>query len=109
MARDRGLEEIIRDELESTRGVTEKAMFGGWTWLFHGNLLCGAREDGLLVRLGKGNDAWALAMEGVAPMIMRGKRMHGWVRAEARVFGDDDVRKKLLACALEFVATLPKK
>lgn len=109
MARDRGLEEIINDELASTMSVTGKAMFGGWVWLLDGHLLCGARDDGLLLRLGKGHDAWALAIEGVVPMLSREKRMHGWVRAEARVFGDDTLRRKLLSGALEFVATLPGK
>jgi len=30
-------------------------MFGGLAWLAHGNLLCGARDAGMLVRLGKDN------------------------------------------------------
>ena len=47
--------------------ITEKAMFGGWAWLLNGNLLCGARHDGMLVRLGKGNEAWALATSGHRP------------------------------------------
>lgn len=51
-------------------------MFGGWVWL-----LWGARDDGMLVRLGKGNDGWALDIPGVEPMISRGKHMSGWVRA----------------------------
>lgn len=109
MARDHGLEELIYDELRATPGVTEKAMFGGWAWLLWGNLLCGARQDGMLVRLGKGNDAWALAISGVAPMLSRGKAMHGWVRADAGVYGDDALRRKLLSSALAFVSALPKK
>jgi len=109
MARDKGLEELILDELRSTPGITEKAMFGGWAWLLGGNLLCGARQDGMLVRLGKGNDAWALALAGVEPMVSRGRRMHGWVRADARVYGDDGMRRKLVDSALEFVGSLPRK
>jgi hypothetical protein len=42
-------------------------------------------------------------------MISRGKPMQGWVRADARVYGDDEMRGKLLASALQFVASLPKK
>ena len=84
-------------------------MFGGWAWLLNGNLLCGAREDGMLVRLGKGNDAWALEVAGVVPMISRGKPMQGWVRADARAYGDDATRRKLIAAAIDFVASLPKK
>ena len=109
MARDKGLEELIYDELRSTPGISDKAMFGGWAWLLGGNLLCGAREDGMLVRLGKGNDAWALAIKGIGPMISRGKHMHGWVRADAGVYGDDELRRRLVAAAIQFVSSLPRK
>lgn len=109
MARDKGLEELVNDELRSTTTVTEKAMFGGWAWLLGGNLLCGSRQDGMLVRLGKGNDAWALQVPGVVPMLSRGKPMPGWVRADARAFGDDAIRRRLIAAAIDFVMGLPKK
>lgn len=109
MTRDVGLEELIHDELRSTPGISEKAMFGGWAWLLGGNLLCGARGDGMLVRLGKGRDEWALQVNGVVPMLSRGKRMHGWVRADSTVYGDDGMRRKLIAGALSFVESLPRK
>ena len=109
MARDEGLEELLRDDLAAVTGLSEKAMFGGWAWLVRGNLLCGAREDGMLIRLGKGNDAWALGLTDVKPMMMRGKAMEGWVRAGPAAFGDDAVRARLLAGALEFVRGLPGK
>jgi hypothetical protein len=109
MARDKGLEELLNDELAATRGITQKAMFGGWAWLVHGNLLCGARDDGMLVRLGKGKDAWALAMPGIEPMISRGRRMDGWVRAAPEAYGDDLLRRRLIDAALQFVRSLPAK
>jgi hypothetical protein len=108
MARDLGLEELIRGDLPP-HGITEKAMFGGWAWLLDGNLLCGAREDGMLARLGKGRDGWALALEGIGPMISRGREMSGWVRAGPLAYGDDALRQRLLSAALEFVRTLPAK
>ncbi len=109
MARDMGLEELINDELRSTPGVTDRAMFGGWAWLFGGNLFCGARDDAMLIRLGKGQDEWALRMDGIVPMLSRGRRMHGWVRAGSRVYADDAARRKLIASAPGFAGTLPKK
>ena len=109
MARDEGLEELMNDELRSVPGITGKAMFGGRAWLLRGNLLCGARHDGLLVRLGKGNDVSALELKGVKPMISRGKHMQGWIRADASVYGDDGKRGKLIAAALKFVGSLPGK
>lgn len=109
MARDEGLEELLREDLKAERGLTEKAMFGGRAWLLNGNLLCGARHDGMLVRLGKGNDGWALEMPGVIPMILRGRRMQGWVRAGAAAFGNDALRRRLMNAALAFVRSLPSK
>ena len=43
----------------------------------------------MLVRLGKDNDAWALKIPGVGPMVMQGRKMNGWVRAAPEVYGDD--------------------
>jgi hypothetical protein len=109
MARDAGLEELLRDDLGSEPGISEKAMFGGRAWLLKGNLLCGARDDGMLARLGKGRDGWALALPDILPMMSRGRRMQGWVRAGASAFGDDGLRRKLLSAALVFVRSLPGK
>lgn len=109
MARDMGLEELVRDELRSIPGLSEKALFGGWAWLLHGHLLCGARDDGMLVRLSKGNDAWALQLADVVPMLSRERVMHGWVRCGPGSFGDDAQRRKLLSHAMDFVRSLPEK
>lgn len=109
MARDKGLEALLNDGLESVPGLTQKAMFGGWAWLVYGNLLCGARRDGMLVRLGKENEAWALKIPGIVPMILGERRMHGWVRATPEVYGDDALRQRLIEAVLEFIRSLPKK
>jgi hypothetical protein len=109
MARDPGLEEIINDDLASVRGITQKGMFGGWVWLLNGNLLCGARQDGMLVRVGKDNAAAALEIPGVIPMFSGKRQMRGWVRAEPDTFGDDRLRAKLMKAALAFTLSLPEK
>ncbi len=109
MARDPGLEELIRGNLPRELALTEKGMFGGWAWLLNGNLLLGARGDGMLARLGKGNDGWALALPDIAPMISRGRVMSGWVRAGPAAYGDDALRSRLIEGALDFVRRLPPK
>lgn len=106
MARDYGLEEIVADHLRDISHVSDKAMFGGRAWLLEGRLLCGARDDGLLFRLGKGNDAWALALPGIEQMVSRGKLMGGWIRADARVIADDALRRRLFHAAIQFVSAL---
>jgi hypothetical protein len=109
VARDAGLEELLREDLEAVPRLQEKAMFGGRAWLLNGNLLCGARDDGMLARLGKDNDGWALEISEVVPMTSRGRRMRGWVRAGPGAFGDDALRRRLLDAALAFVRSLPAK
>jgi hypothetical protein len=109
MARDKGLEALIQDELGALPGLSEKAMFGGLAWMLDGHLLCGARQGGMLVRLGKGLDGWALKVDGVAPMKMGERQMHGWVRADVRAYGDDRLRRRLLDGAIAFVRSLPAK
>ncbi len=63
----------------------------------------------MLVRLGKGNDGWALALAGIEPMVMGDRQMNGWVRAGAKAYGDDALRNRLLDAALAYVVSLPPK
>lgn len=109
MARDTGLEGLLKEELGDMPGLSEKTMFGGWALMLNGNLLCGAREDGMLVRLGKGNDGWALNLPGVVQMLSGERATQGWVRADARAYGDDALRRRLLDAAVAYVTSLPRK
>ena len=109
MPRDRALEELMHDEFCSLPGLTEKAMFGGLAFLLNGNLLCGARVGSLILRLGKGNDAWALKQDGVSSTVMQGRAMPGWIRCTPDAYGNDALRKKLLSQAVKFVLSLPAK
>lgn len=109
MTRDAGIEALVRETLGPLAGLSEKTMFGGRAWLVDGHLLCGARHDGMLARLGKGNDAWALDLPGVVPMFSGARRMHGWVRAGPDAYGDDALRRDLIDAAIAFVRTLPQR
>jgi len=108
MARDDGLEELVREQIGGQPGLTETPMFGGLAWLLDGNLLCAARHDGLLARLGKGNDGWALDRADVVT-LKAGRPMPGWVRAGPDAYGEDAFRTELLDRALAFVRALPPK
>lgn len=109
MARDRGLEELIWEHLGRRPGLHAKPMFGGLAWMLNGHLLCGAREDMMMVRLGKGNDAWALALDDVETLAAGARKMPGWVAAGPDTIADDDLRARLLDEALSFVLALPPK
>lgn len=109
MARDAGLEELVESALGDTPGVTGKAMFGGWAFLVGGNLLCGVRRGSLMLRVVPENEAWALKIPGVVPVVMRSRRMRGYVRAGVDAYGDDGVRQRLMVAAISFVRSLPAK
>ena len=109
MARDKGLEALLSDDLGPLQGLTEKGMFGGWVWMLRGNLLCAARSDGMLFRLGRDRDGWALELAGVTPMFSGERRMYGWVRASSEACAEGDRRERLLRAALDFVGALPPK
>ncbi|HHQ6556527.1 TPA: TfoX/Sxy family protein [Serratia fonticola] len=106
MARDQGLEEILREDLEALSGLTEKAMFGGF-WLLDGKLIFAACDDGMLTRLGTDRDSWTLEQPDIVPMISRGRKIQGWVRAGPSTFWDNLLRRKLVDSALDFVRSLP--
>ena len=109
MARDPGLEELVEEGLGHLAELTGKAMFGGWGFLLHGNLLCGVRQGSLMLRVGPANEEWALQIPGVTPVEMRGRRMRGYVRAGAEAYADDGIRQRLLGAASAFVGSLPRK
>ncbi len=109
MARDPGLEELLTEDLAGTANLTTRPMFGGLVWLCRGHLLCGARTNELLIRLGAGQDGWALDLPDIVPMSARGRTMRGWIRADHRAYADDELRRRLLNAALSFVRFLPPK
>ena len=109
MARDRELEELVLDDLGPLPGLSEKPMFGGLAWMLDGHLLCAARDVGLMVRLGKGNDGWALEHDGIGQVVMSRGGMPGWVRAGPDACADAGLRRRLLDAAVTFVGSLPPK
>lgn len=109
MARDAGLEEVMRGHLAALPDLGETSMFGGRAWLLGGHLLCGARTDRVMVRLGKDNAGWALALPGITQMQSGSRPMPGWVWVEPEVFGDDALAARLIAAAIACVRALPPK
>lgn len=112
MAWDEGLAQLLRDDLAAdTSGgtVTEKKMFGGLAFLLHGHMVCGIHKGGAMFRVGKPNEAAALAVPGAAPMLFTGKPMSGMVGCSDEACADDARRGTLMALALGFVKTLPPK
>ena len=106
MARDPALEELVSGTLGDLSGLSGKAMFGGWAFLLNGKLLCGAGRGSLMVRVGPEEEIRTLEIAGVAPVVMRGRRTPGYVRAAPEVYVNDELRERLLGAAVAFVRSL---
>lgn len=108
MPYDPHLADLMRDALESRKGITEKKMFGGVSWMLNGNMLCGVEVGRFMFRVGKEREADALLRPGAEIVDFNGRRMGGllWVEAEACLAaGLDD----WLSFAAQFAGSLPPK
>jgi TfoX/Sxy family transcriptional regulator of competence genes len=102
------LAERLRGALKGRGQVTEKRMFGGMCFLLRGNMLCGSGKTDFMFRVGKAQDAEALARPGARPMDFTGRKFPGfvWVDPEAC---DSRALKRWVALAETYVAALPPK
>ena len=107
MAYDEALAERLRERLADA-AVTEKRMFGGLSFLTHGNLTVGVFGDDLIVRVGPDAREAALERLGVRPFDFTGRPMRGWVVVAGEVL-DDDALDEWLGRARAFTDSLPPK
>jgi TfoX N-terminal domain len=98
MTYDRELADRVRAALSTERGVAEKAMFGGLAFLVDGALAVAASgQGGLMVRCDPARADELTATDGVARMVMRGRRMDGWLRVAPDVVDDEDALRRWVA------------
>lgn len=105
---DPELAERMREVIAGHDEVVEKRMFGGICWMLGGHMLCGVEVGRYMFRVGKEQEAEALARPGASRMAFTGRPMGGfvWVRA------DDAVGVQLAAWVeleARYVRTLPPK
>ena len=98
----------LRRAFAGRRNIVEKKMFGGVCFLLKGNMLCGVGTDKFMFRVGREQDAAALARPGAKPMDITGRVMMGFVwvdpaRCDARALG------RWIAMAQGCVGELPAK
>jgi TfoX/Sxy family transcriptional regulator of competence genes len=98
----------VRSVVASAGEVREVKMFGGIGFMLNGNLLVGASQRGLLVRVGQDGDREALSRPGAHPMVMRGRTMAGYIRVDLERLDQRAVRS-WVQLAIDFVKTLPPK
>jgi hypothetical protein len=79
MTYDPALADRIRRVVAERDGVSEKAMFGGLTFLLHGKMFCGVVKRDLMVRVGSARYDESLGRRHVRPMDFTGKPLRGYV------------------------------
>ena len=98
----------LRTALAGHVAVTEKKMFGGVCFLLRDHMLCAASGRGFMFRVGKAQNAKALARRGVTQVVMRGRRLEGFVRVDpARC--DARSLRSWIGMAKHYVTALPPK
>jgi TfoX/Sxy family transcriptional regulator of competence genes len=99
----------VRDALQSTRGCSEKKMFGGVGFLLHGHMCVGIWQNSLIVRVGPDAYAEALAQPHVSEFDITGRPMKGWAMVEPDGLERDEQLRVWIDRSLAFVKKLPPK
>jgi hypothetical protein len=95
VAYDEQLAERIRKALKGRRGITEKKMFGGLSFLLRGNMCCGIAK--------------ALARKHARPMDFTGKPLTGYVYVAPRGVRSQRELRGWVEQGLAFARSLPPR
>ena len=109
MAYDERLADRMRIALEAVRGVKEKKMFGGISFMLKDKMFVGIVKDELMVRMNIDRYEEALDRRGARPMDFTGKIMKGFVFVDSSGFKSDKQLNYWIDMGLEFVKTSAKK
>ncbi|TFH24501.1 MAG: TfoX family protein [Myxococcales bacterium] len=109
MSFDHNLAERIRLVLKGRRGISEKKMFGGLSFLVRGNMCCGVVEHDLMVRVGPAAYEEALARPRAREMDFTGRPLKGMVYVDAAGVRTAKQLQSWVDRGIRFAASLPAK
>ncbi|POF28688.1 TfoX/Sxy family protein [Roseibium marinum] len=93
---------LIPDE-----NVERKRMFGGTCFMVNGNMLVCVSRRGLMARVGKDQEAEALARPHASQCRPTGRPMAGFIRVEPEGIDSDELLKSWVEMARAYVCALP--
>ena len=109
MAYDEALAKRIRKVVAAKRGIQEKPMFGGLSFLLKGRMFCGILKEDLVVRVAPEEGEKLLQKAHVRPMDFTGRPMKGFLYVAAQATKSDKNLAEWIGRSLEFVSSLPAK
>jgi TfoX/Sxy family transcriptional regulator of competence genes len=108
MAYDEKLAERIRKLMAGRRGVVERKMMGGLTFMTESGMFCSASgKGGLLVRVDPTTRDSLLREDHAAPADIGGRRMTGFIRVAPEGYRSDASLKKWVERGLLAAASRP--
>lgn len=109
MAYDEALADRIRELVSGERGLEEKTMFGGLSFLLNGNMAVAASgQGGLLARVDPDESDELVASTPAVEMVMRGRSMKGWLRLDSKDVEGDELNV-WVERGIAFARSLPAK
>ena len=99
----------IHEMIGRKRGVTQKKMFGGLSFLVNGNMCCGVVKDDLVVRVDKNEHEKLLKRKHARPMDFTGRPMRGFVYVSPAGTKTKASLKKWVDIGWDHAKSLPKK
>jgi len=102
MAYDEELADRIREKLAQLPEMTEKEMFGGIAFMYHGKMCVGIIQDELMCRIDPGLYEEVLEKNGCREMDFTGRPMRGWVMVETSGFSREADFDYWIQCCLDY-------
>ncbi len=90
------------------KGIKDKKMFGGVSFLLNGKMFCGLIKDDIVVRINP-DDQHLLKKRGVRLMDFTGKPMKGFIYVNPSGYKTDKILYEWMKTGMDFVATIKKK
>jgi len=109
MAYDEVLAGRVRKILARSKGVSERKMFGGLSFMLSGHMCCGIVGEELMVRVGPEGHEEALARPHARPMDFTGRAMKGLVYVSESGFKAERDLAAWVQRGVDFAGSLPPK
>ena len=109
MVYDNKLADRIRKILGQTRGVTEKNMFGGLSFLLNGKMCCGIIKNDLVVRVGEDVYEETIIKPHARPMDFTGRPIKGFVFVGPAGHKSDKDLRQWVQLSTDYAKSLPVK
>jgi TfoX/Sxy family transcriptional regulator of competence genes len=107
MAYSGALAQRIRKLLASEKGVTERVMFGGLTFMLNVKMFCGTVGNELMVRVGRGRYEEALSKPHARQMDFTGRPLWGMVFVRPARYRTERALGEWIAQGVALARSLP--